>query len=36
MELAKTYHPDVSDEPQALEHMQAINNAWDEYLQTKV
>jgi superfamily II DNA or RNA helicase len=32
MELAKTYHPDVSDEPQALEHMQAINNAWDEYL----
>jgi superfamily II DNA or RNA helicase len=36
MELAKTYHPDVSDEPQALEHMQLINCAWEDYLQTKV
>lgn len=34
-DLAKTYHPDISDEPEALRHMQTINDAWEEYLQAR-
>jgi len=30
LELAKQYHPDVSDDPDATSLMQIINRAWDE------
>jgi predicted amidophosphoribosyltransferase len=30
LELAKMYHPDVSDDPDATKWMQVINAAWDE------
>jgi superfamily II DNA or RNA helicase len=33
IELVKLYHPDTSKDPNALEKMKVINNAWDKFLQ---